>query len=371
MLGSSAAPDTAAAKAAAVGHGQALASTVVMDRVSRVFSLAGSFYVAQRPLAEGEPFHVLQIAPDGTSISLPTEGMPVSTKTTAPEALGAEMRAPTALYGSKDGALWLATTNSASSFGGPSRVYRLKQDKLGAGADSWECVSGCHDQDSEAAWAARFGTSPFKGSPRFLRLGLEGSGRLLAFCNKEQRTCDYFLLPSPLPKNASTAIEKAKPLGAWTTSTELADGSVLLGMSGISGLGVSRMLLVTDQGTRSYALPRAGLTSVQAHSADRILIRMGEEAWLLEGGTLTARTLPLEAVAEGSCLAPDGTLWSIDRSGTLWSLQADVWKAAGHVPTARPGTRLLEVTPGAVWLLVPDDSDAGAPTDKLLKVAVP
>lgn len=363
-------PEPTPSKTVAVQRGDTLQSTVVMERAAKVFAVEGSLYVAQRPLAESEPFHVLQIGPDGTLTPLPVEGMPVSTRATSPEAQGSEMRAPSALYGSKDGALWLATTNAASSFGGPARVYRLQQDKLHAGADSWACVSGCHDQDSEAAWATRFGTAPFKGSPKFLRLGLEGSGKLLALCNKEEAGCQYYLLPSPLPKTAAAALEKAKPLGIWTSSTELADGSVLLGKSNPGALGVSEMMLVTPKSTRSYALPRAGLTGVQAHTADRMLLRMGERSMLLTGGALQDLPLPTDALPEATYLGADGTLWSVDSSGTFWrQAVGDSWRALGHVASARAGTRLISVTQGSAWALVPA-ADGGA-DDQLVRVTLP
>lgn len=361
--------------APAAPRGDTLQSAVVLGRVARIFSVEGSLYVAQRPRAESEPFHVIQIAPDGTITPLPVEGMPVSTRATAPDAHGSEMRAPSALYGGKDGALWLATTNSASSFGGPARLYRLQQDKLSAGSDSWECVSGCHDQDTEAAWAARFGTSPFRGSPRFLRLGLEGSGKLLALCNKEQRACDYYLLPSPVPASAAVAVAKAKPLGSWTSSTELADGSVLLGISGSGGLGVSRMMLVTPKGTRTWALPRAGLHGVQAHAADRILLRMSEQAMLLEGGTLRDVVLPTDATADATYLAADGTLWTVDSSGTFWTAPPGAeanWRALGHVRAARPGSHVIAAARGSVWVLAPSAADGGAlDDDELVRVNLP
>lgn len=350
------ATNVAAHGASVIARGESLPSRVIAERVARVFGVAGTRYLIVRPPAEGEPFRILQLAADGALSSLPVEGMPVSTHAIAPDARGSEMRLPTALYGSPDRALWLATTNSASSFGGPARVYRLQQDKLGATSDSWECVSGCHDQDSENAWAARFGSVPFKGSPRFLRLGLEGSGRLIALCNKERVGCEYYLLPIPLPMSAAEALGKARALGTWSASSELDDGSVLLGSASTGGLGTSRMLLITAKSTRSWALPRPGLRGLQAHSAERVLLRMSERVMLLEGGVLHDVTLPTDASADAVYLDAGGALWSIDSSGTVWTAAAGergAWRARGHVAAARAGTRILGATADVLWLLAP------------------
>ena len=352
---------------AGVAPGDSLATQLLLPRVSRVFRVGGGVYLVQRPPNEGDPFRIQRLGDDGKLTPLPVEGMPVRTSASGPESSGAEMRSPTAMYGSEDGSLWLATTNAASSFGGPARVYRLQQDKMGAIADSWECVSGCHDKDTETAWASRFGSVPFKGSPRFLRLGMEGSGNLLAICNKEEPNCQYYMLPSPLPANASTLLEKAKPLGRWTTADQLADGSILLGMTESPTLGTSRLMLVTPKSSRTWSLPRAGLTGVQAHSAERVLLRMSEQAMLLDGGELHHVALPtMQSVSEACYLDAHGTLWAIDETGTFFRRQSDrSWQRLGLVHAAGPGSRILGANGDALWVLVPK-----GPTDDLLQVSL-